>query len=197
MKKLLAILFAACCISSASAASYKGYVETFGGLSIPSEGDLGGTWGVATSHGVEIIDGLFVGAGIDFSLGMTEYYTYETYDYSYYDFVDYDVEIKPLFATFAECRYSFLRYSRVSPFVGLRLGGGYNGYSEAGALYFSPAFGCAFNFTDNFGMDLSLGYSLFTGSSDEGYIGYGDYVYGVEYSLPSVSCVNFRIGIHF
>lgn len=177
MKKLFAILIAVCCISSASAVSYKGYVETFGGLSASTEYDAGGAWGVATSHGVEIIDGLFVGAGIEFALGIHE-------DYGYYD---YSVEAMPMLATFAECRYNFLRYSAVSPFVGARLGGGYDGYSESGAFYFSPAVGCTFNFTDDFGMDLSLGYDLYSST-------YYDYDY-VESSLANILAV--RIGIHF
>lgn len=194
MKKLVAILVAVCCISSASAVSYKGYVETYAGVAIPEDFDASAQWGISTSHGVEIIDGLFVGAGIDFSLGFTEYYYY--YEDDFYDGW-YDFEATPLFAAFAEARYNFLRESKVSPFVGMRLGGGYNGYSEAGAFYFSPAVGCTFNFTDNFGLDLSLGYTLFSGASDAIDFYDDDFRYSIETSLPSVSCVNFRIGLHF
>ena len=58
---IAAVLIAA---SSASAVRYKGYGELNGGVFIPSNYyGTGGLVGISTSHGVEIIQGLFVGGG--------------------------------------------------------------------------------------------------------------------------------------
>lgn len=167
--------------------AYKGYGELYSGYAIPSGDyyDGGVTYGISTSHGVTLIDGLFVGVGIDASLA---YYTEgESNRYG-----EKESDYSGMFAAFAEGRYNILPSKRISPFVGLRLGGGYNGYDEVGGFYFSPAVGCTFNLTEKFGLDASIGYSLLTGEKgdDNGYYGVNDYA-------GNINCITFRVGIHF
>ncbi|MDE6329140.1 MAG: hypothetical protein K2L83_00330 [Muribaculaceae bacterium] len=187
MKKLLSMLVVMlACVASASAISpsYKGYGELYTGYSIPA-GDYyngGGVFGVSTSHGVTLSEGLFVGLGLDAALSFYS----EADPYSRYDDSDYS----GLFAIFAESRYNILPSKRISPFVGLRLGGGYNGYDEVGSFYFSPAIGCTFNLTEKFGLDASIGYSLYTGEGQDEGSYYND-------SAGSINCITFRIGVHF
>lgn len=186
MKKLLfvfAILLIGINSAFAFSPTYKGYGELYSGYAIPSGDyyDGGVTYGLSTSHGVTLIDGLFVGAGIDAAMA---FYTEGSGRYK-------DSDYSALFAIFAEGRYNILRTKRFSPFVGLRLGGGFNGYDEVGSFYFSPAVGCTFNLTNKFGFDASLGYSLFTGSGwDE------ESPFGNDYA-GNINCITFRVGIHF
>ncbi len=148
MKKLFAILFAVCCISSASAVSYKGYVDTSTGLVVSTDEDLCSLWGVSTSHGIQIIDGLFVGAGLELALAS--------------EIDDYE-DVYFLGAMFSEARYNFLRKKKVSPFVGLRLGAGYDAICEDFAFYTCPLMaGCTFNFTKKFGLDVGLQWNVYT-----------------------------------
>ena len=188
MKKLL-FVFATLLISINSAfaisPTYKGYGELYSGYAIPSGEYYNGgvTFGISTSHGVTLIDGLFVGIGVDAALA---YYSEETSNRYGEDNTDYS----GLFAAFAEGRYNILRTKRISPFVGLRLGGGYNGYDEEGCFYFSPAIGCTFNLTKRFGLDASIGYSLFSGRGQD-----EDTYYNVY--AGNINCITFRVGIHF
>ncbi len=188
MKKIIFVLATLLIgINSAFAISpaYKGYGELYSGYAIPSGDyyDGGFTYGVSTSHGVTLIDGLFVGLGVDAALA---YYT-EGYANRY---GEKDSDYSGIFAVFAEGRYNILRSKRISPFVGLRLGGGFNGYDEVGSFYFSPAVGCTFNLTKRFGLDASIGYSLFTGSGQDEGSYYNDYA-------GNINCITFRVGIHF
>lgn len=189
MKKILLVLAGTLlCMGSvfAISPSYKGYGELYSGYAIPSGEyyDAGFTYGLSTSHGVTLMDGVFVGVGIDAAIayyteGQSNRYGVKETDYS------------GLFAAFAEGRYNILRTKRISPFVGLRIGGGFNGYDEVGGFYFSPAVGCTFNITKKFGLDASIGYSLLTGDNgkDEGY-SYNDYA-------GNINCITFRVGVHF
>ncbi len=186
MKKIL-LLIAAIVItaSSASAIKYKGYGEVNGGAFIPgSYYGTGGMIGISTSHGVEIIDGLFAGAGID-----ANYVTYTEPGHGKYSVDESDYAGN--FAIFAEARYNFLRKRRVSPFVGMRLGGGYEGVEEQGCFYFSPAVGVTINITKRFGLDASLAYSLWNGSDKD-----NDYGYNSDFS-KSFHGVSVRFGVHF
>ena len=168
--------------TSASAVRYKGFGELNGGTFIPSKYYSAGVLlGISTSHGVELFDGLFVGGGIDIN-----YFTFTEPGESSYDFDESDYAGN--FAIFAEGRYNFLR--KVSPFIGLRIGGGYEGVEEQGYFYFSPAAGVTINLTKKFGLDASLGYSLWSGPS----IHDDDYRYGHSSSFNGVSV---RFGVHF
>ncbi len=203
MKKLVVSLL--CVVLGAMSASaisphYKGYIETYAGYDLPVDVETGGaTFGLSTSHGVELIKGLFLGAGLDVSCITYKIAnsSYSSSDYLYY--YNPDVEYNVCAAGFFEARYNFLRNKKVSPFVGTRFGGGYNGWAESSAFYFSPAVGCTFNFTERFGLDLSLGYSLYTGNKTENeYYSYGHYNYTLELvENRNVHNITFRLGLHF
>ena len=191
MKKILLILSVLLIGASAATAQirYKGYVETNGGVFIPgSYYGTGGMAGISTSHGVELFQGLFVGAGFD--LNYVTYTEPSSRGGSYGDEADYSAEL----AFFAEGRYNFLRGRRVSPFVGLRLGGGYEGVEEQGCFYFSPAVGVTINITKRFGLDASVGYSLWAGSDSHDDFDYT--LHEPEFS-KSFHGVAIRFGVHF
>lgn len=183
MKKIfttLALCAAAAVPAFALTPTYKGFGEMQWGVAVPSGESYGAgmMYGMSTSHGVTLIDGLFIGAGLEANIAA---YSYDE-DYGYYYFEETDVAA--LLAMFAEGRYNILRTKRISPFIGLRVGGGYNGYDDTGSFYFSPAAGCTFNLTRRFGLDASIGYELFTGRS-----GYWD--------AGNIHCLTFRVGVHF
>lgn len=195
-KKLLLLAGILLCVSSAFAITptYKGYVEQYVGIAMPQNTDFyngGSCIGfLTTSHGVQLFDGLFVGAGIDFA--MTTYQ--ECIDHP--GTSNYDTDFSALFAVFAEGRYNFLPKKRISPFAGLRLGGGFNGYDEVGAFYFSPAVGCTFNLTKRFGLDVSLAYSVFTGDKVKEYVDWRD-DYVITGHAGNINCLCLRFGLHF
>ena len=190
MKKILLILTILLMGAGAATAQirYKGYVETNGGVFIPGQYyGTGGMVGFSTSHGVELFKGLFVGAGIDanyvtFTEPGTGRHAVDEADYS------------GNFAVFAEGRYNFLRGRRVSPFVGLRIGGGYEGVEEQGCFYFSPAVGVTINITKRFGLDASVGYSLWSSRDTHEDI---DYTYRMPDYSTSFHGVAIRLGVHF
>lgn len=182
-KQLLSLILAISATLSAVALdpTYKGYVEQGGGIMfIEGESTIG--YQLSTTHGVELFEGLFVGGGLQANvMGAPGY-----------DF-DYD-DLYAQVVFFAEGRYSFLREKRVSPFAGLRIGGGYEGLSECGCFYLSPAAGVTFNFTEKFGLDLSIAYDMYTLPEYEIY----DYHYGYDYYHRSLlNGLNLRIGLHF
>lgn len=184
MKKLILLL--SLILATASSASafdfkYKGYGELNGGAFFANQYyGSGGLFGISTSHGLVLMDGLFVGAGIDLNyITFSEpgYYSYERdYDYG------------ATFAVFAEGRYNFIHKRKVNPFVGLRIGGGYEGVQETGSFYFSPAVGVSINLTEKFGLDASLAYSLWTSSYDSDDPGK---------SANAFNGISVRVGVHF
>lgn len=194
MKKiLLTAVLALVTAVSASAVDidikYKGYVDTGGGLFFPSTDEtevdgLGYNYAISTTHGIELFKGLFLGAG--FEANLLGYYEKE-YPGSYNDS---SAEIGGIFTVFAEARYNILRTKKISPFVGLRIGGGYQGMDEEGCFHFAPMAGCTFNFTNKFGLDVGLRYGLYSSGVDEDY----DY-----YDSSSVvyNTLNVFVGIHF
>lgn len=188
MKKLLFVLtfvIGGILNTFALSPTYKGFADIYTGYSAPSNTEVYGggvNFGFSTSHGVTLLPGLFVGAGVDLNLSL-----YED-KYSTGSYYDSDLDCSALLAFFAEGRYSFLHSRKVSPFVGVRIGGGYNGYDEGGCFYFSPSAGCTINITKRFGLDASIGYGLYTGEGPEP--GYNDH-------FGNINCVTFNFGVHF
>lgn len=174
-------------ITSASALSptYKGFGETYSGWGVPVGDGFGAgvVYGLSTSHGVTLIPGLFVGGGVDFTLG---YYSVPENRYRT------DTECSGFFAVFTEGRYNILRTKRISPFVSTRIGGGYNGMCESGSFYFRPAAGCTFNLTKRFGFDASLAYTLYSGNRGD----YNSYYYTDEYG-GNYNMITLCVGVHF
>lgn len=156
MKKLILILaVAACCTVAAEAkVRYKGYVESsLGFTTAPRGGAQVGYF--STSHGINIIDGLFVGLGAEIS--TVDYFTAIA---ARLDDPMYSEQL----SAFAECRYSFLRTKKVSPYVAIRqgFGGGYTEYlNEAvlgnfGSYLNLTLIGITVNVTRRFGFDAGL-----------------------------------------
>lgn len=185
MKKILVLLaYSLISIHSAFAISpsYRGYVETGTGYAgITNDEHMGGgmLWNISTTHGFDILDGLFVGLGVDITIP-----TFKEYESGKHE--DYMFTTQFYAALFAEGRYHILRDNKFQPFIGMRIGGGYNGNSQVGTFYLSPALGCSFNLTEKFGFDASLGYSLFTGD-----------VYNEDLGRSNTNCITFRLGVHF
>lgn len=200
MKKLL--LTATLALITAVSASavdidikYKGYVDTGGGLMFPSSDTydcmidgVGYNYAVSTTHGIQLFGGMFIGLGLEANL-----VSYNEYDTSYHGYEE-SWEIGGLVTVFAEGRYNILREKKISPFVGLRIGGGYNGINEVGCFHFAPMAGCTFNFTDNFGLDVGLRYGMYAFSMDvEDY--YNSYL--TNRSSLLYSNLNVFVGVHF
>lgn len=195
MKKIL--LTAALALITAASASavdidikYKGYVDTGGGLFFASKDNtdvdgLGYNYAISTTHGIELFKGLFLGAGFEANLlGYNE----EDYPGGY---SDDSFEIGGIFTVFAEARYNILRTKKISPFVGLRIGGGYQGVDEVGCFHFAPMAGCTFNFTNKFGLDVGLRYGLYSSGVDDD----DDYYY--DNGSVVYNTLNVFVGIHF
>lgn len=146
---------------------YQGYAETYGSYLFNNNNiENAAGFGVCTTHGGEIIPGLFVGAGIDLAYIRSNKSRYS--------------ESCVMFCGYAEGRYKILPEKRVSPFASFRVGGGYNGFEEEACPYIRPAVGCAFNFTEKFGMDAALGYVFYGEESGSTYQG-----------------IQLTVGIHF
>lgn len=179
MKKILLIIVVAILgtgMSHAIEPKYKGYAEFYTGFAAPQQfADLGFMYGTSTTHGFKLLDELFVGLGAEVGV------SYYNETFGRYKESDYSV----LCAIFADGRYNFLCEEKFSPFVGYRMGVGYNGYDENVGLYLSPSAGCSFNLTEKFGFDASLGYRLYTGSHKN-----NDW-------FGNVSCFTVSVGIHF
>lgn len=194
MKKIILILVAVLSMTTTALsqvnAHYKGYLDLSGGLLIPSgdsDGDLGESFGLSTSHGVQLFNSLFLGAGVDLT-GAVYAREYKSGKYSY----DTELEWGFLGAAFFDVRYNFLKDKKVHPFVGTRIGGGYQSYDEEPLIYFSPSAGVAFNFTKKFGLDVFLSYKLYTSTVESDY--YNGHYYDDTYSYNGI---NLSVGIHF
>jgi len=184
MKKILFLIAAVLMTAAtASAVRYKGYGEINGGTFIPSSDyyGAGGLVGISTSHGVELFDALFLGGGLD-----ANFVTYtEESNHGRYGTTESDYAGNV--AIFAEARYNFLRGRKVSPFVGTRIGGGYDGFNEDGCFYFSPAVGVTINLTKKFGLDASVAYSLWNVATDS----------NSPYMCGNLNGISIRFGVHF
>ncbi len=127
MKKILPLIIAiifGVSLARAFSPQYKGFADMYTGISSLA--------GMSTSHGLVIMDGLFVGAGGDIALSP-EHYT------------------NPM-VLFAEGRYKFMN---------LRAGGGLGFYDNDGCYYISQGGGCSFDLTEKFGLDASITTSLY------------------------------------
>lgn len=187
MKKFLFVLVLCMGAICANAADlnlhYKGYADLYSGITIPQYYyDSGICYGLSTSHGVEMFDGLFVGAGVDVAVSTNSYYS-GRYEYE---------ENYALIAIFVEGRYNFLRGRKISPFVGYRIGSGIHTFDENAhtGFYTSPSVGCTFNFTEKFGLDVSLGYNFYGGTTTY------SYRYGIE-GTGNINGIVAHVGVHF
>lgn len=192
MKKILLILTILLIGASTVTAQvrYKGYVDLQGGVMVPpgnSDHETGPSFGISTSHGVELFGGLFLGAGLDI--------TGHFYSYDVYNSDETETDAGAFINVFADVRYNFLRGRKVSPFVGTRIGGGWQSFDEAGVFLFNPSVGVTFNFTKRFGLDVGLNYKLNNTTTDD-YIGSGRYRTEVKENC-SYHNIAISVGVHF
>ncbi len=188
---LLAALIMIAGVYSVSAVRYQGFAEVYGGLYMPSKFfKVGPEIGVATTHGIEIENGVFVGLGAEFMYGNCERSGIPRNS-------NVDRSIRYIDA-FVEGRYRILSHNKFSPFVGLRVGAGYGcslSMQESDTIfpYISPALGYSFNFTKKVGLDLSIGY-----------VYHGNFKYWPQLTEDpftkfniSNNSLQLRVGVHF
>ena len=191
MKKIFITIFLIITgVCSASAVRYQGFIEGVAGVYLPSRiFNDGPEIGFSTSHGLEIIPGLFAGVGADVLFGNYDFPD----DMKYRGAEPRDAYIN----VFVEGRYRILPLKKISPFVGMRLGAGYGDCYKGSRIfpYLSPALGGSFNFTRKFGMDVSIGY-IFHGTID-----YQHYVEPFDEEPVTDKIANnsiqLRVGFHF
>lgn len=167
---------------------YKGYVGLFGGYAVPQREIKGAPlYGISTTHGATIVDGLFMGAGLN--VGISPYR------------VRYDNHLEEshksnavLTAVYAEVKYNIMSDKRISPFLACRVGPEYNGFDKNIGLYANPYVGCTFFFTDRFGLDVGVGYEYY-GGKPENDIHNGSYT--KDQTFGNVNCITFSMGIIF
>ena len=115
MKRIvLLVLLALACVRSVPAVRYQGFLESSFGAFIPSNFyHSGPAAGFATSHGIEICPGLFVGLGGDL--------LFCSYSDSYRN-LEKEVNGIIQLNTFLEGRYCRFPSKKATPYVDLRLG---------------------------------------------------------------------------
>lgn len=189
MRRILLILFIVFTTAISAFAQvnvhYKGYVDFSEGIIIPG-GDIITrntelSLGLSTSHGIQLFNSLFVGGGIEVS--GTQYGSGHS---DYYGKREWGV----LGVGFIDVRYLFRKDHRVQPFVGTRIGGGYQSIGELSCLYFSPSGGISFNIREKFGLDLSIAYKMYHSTEHENYYYKTDWNY-------LYNGITLSFGIHF
>lgn len=197
MKKIILLLTFVLTIATTAIGQvnpqYKGYVDFSGGILFPggaADGETGESIGLSTSHGVQLFNSLFLGMGVDLT-GSVYAREYRSGKYSY----DTELEWGFLGSAFFDVRYNFLKDKKVTPFVGTRIGGGYQSYEEEPLVYFSPSAGVSFNFTQKFGLDVFLSYKLYSTSVESDEWNYETEKYYIDsYNYHGI---NLCVGIHF
>ncbi len=134
--------------------------------------------GASTSHGYQIDQMFFVGAGLGMEYNKT-----------------WDVWLVPLYA---QGRLD-LQLGKFTPYADLRLG--YN-LSQGGGVYFSPTVGYRFNWGRKMGVNVGLGLSLIDYKIDkyDGTLDFDNGIYEISYigTYHKVKpYFSFRIGIDF
>lgn len=145
-----------------NAVSYRGFVDTSIGFHISGGNkeivdDYNFNWLISTSHGVQI-NKLFIGAGVGFMYGMTDYYSH--------------------IPIFADVRYDFFTSRQVSFFAGFKIGAEarvgehwYGGFNSQSGIYYQPSVGFRVRTSNKVGLNFHLSYypSRITTSEYSGY----------------------------
>ncbi|MDE5791495.1 MAG: hypothetical protein K2H96_09755 [Muribaculaceae bacterium] len=134
--------------------------------------------GASTSHGYQIDQMFFVGAGLGMEYNQT-----------------WDIWLVPLFA---QGRLD-LQLGKFTPYADLRLG--YN-LSQGGGVYFSPTVGYHFNWGRKMGVNVGLGLSLIDYKIDkyDGTLDFDNGIFEISYigTYHKVKpYFSFRVGIDF
>ena len=148
---------------------YKGFFDF--GYTI-GVGDFGmGRVALSSTHGVQIIPHLFVGAGV----GFNYYHESALWNMPFY----------------ADVRSNFLK-GKVTPFVDFRIG--YSAGNVAG-FYMSPTIGCEFGFGKKSGFSIALGYEY--QKAEFGFFGYDYFDYFYFTSRENCGGVVVKMGFDF
>lgn len=148
---------------------YKGFFDF--GYTI-GVGDFGeGRVALSSTHGVQIIPHLFVGAGV----GFNYYHESALWNMPFY----------------ADVRSNFLK-GKVTPFVDFRIG--YSAGNVAG-FYMSPTIGCDFGFGKKSGFSIALGYEY--QKAEYGFLFYDYYDYLYYTSRENCGGVVVKMGFDF
>lgn len=112
------------------AVSYRGFVEIGTGVVFPKESICNKTGiniPITTTHGLQILNQLFVGVGLGVDLGVN----YSDYNFNGYYWRDYSLSACKKIRAYGDIRWDgfglFGKGKRVSPFVDLKLGWQTNG----------------------------------------------------------------------
>ena len=148
---------------------YKGFFDF--GYTV-GVGDFGqGRVALSSTHGVQIIPHLFVGAGV----GFNYYHESALWNMPFY----------------ADVRSNFLK-GKVTPFVDFRLG--YSAGNVSG-FYMSPTIGCDFGFGRKSGFSVALGYEY--QKAEFAFFGYDYFDYFYFTSKENCGGVVIKIGVDF
>lgn len=149
MKKfLLALILSVATLQPVSAQSYRGFADIEAGIMVYGDSKVSETSaliGVTTTHGVQLAEKFFIGAGTGI-------------------LTDINGVVMPLYADF---RFDFWNGKKASPFIDLKAGytlgianDGY--YSVGNGLYLNPTFGFRIRLTERMGINIGLAYSFIT-----------------------------------
>lgn len=132
--------------------------------------------GFTTTHGCQINDHIFVGAGVGYYRMSYD----EENRFGYWDDSYYSADIMPIYTNF---RYQILS-RRVSPFIDVKLG---SAISDDAGLYFSPSTGVRIGLADRMGLNITMGYTAMQGM-----------VYDYDRSKKNIThSLNLSVGIDF
>ncbi len=149
MKKLLLLLIlSVATLQPVSAQSYRGFADIEGGISFWHNSGYAFTYGligVTTTHGVQLAEKFFIGAGTGF-------------------LTDTKGIVMPLYADF---RFDFWNDKKLSPFIDFKAGYTLDISSEndifgviGNGLYINPTIGFRVRLTERMGINIGLAYSL-------------------------------------
>lgn len=147
MKKyLLILILAIATFQPMFAKTYRGFTDIDGGITL-CEGNYAPTIGLTTTHGVQLTEKFFIGAGLGFeSVGVD----------GSFDFDDLSI---PLYGDF---RYDHWNNNKISFFAEFRLG--YNikwkGYMQ-NSIHINPIVGIRIRLNDRMGINIGLSYARY------------------------------------
>lgn len=184
MKRFLFVIALAVSVLTASAQSYRGFIDVFGGYGVAGTKDFTNgnhtfkdvradwAFGLRTSHGCQVLPYLYTGLGFGGYMVLNGAEAYDEYRGSYRD-IQLDALNIPIFADF---RYDLNIQSKVTPFVSVKLGyqiavdllseesagegsGAYLYSKPESGFYFEPMIGMRIRTGSHSGFNLGISYN--------------------------------------
>lgn len=184
MKRFLFVIALAVSVLTASAQSYRGFIDVFGGYGVAGTKDFTNgnhtfkdvradwAFGLRTSHGCQVLPYLYTGLGFGGYMVLNGAEAYDEYRGSYRD-IQLDALNIPIFADF---RYDLNIQSKVTPFVSVKLGyqiavdllseesagdgsGTYLFSKPESGFYFEPMIGMRIRTGSHSGFNLGISYN--------------------------------------